>query len=84
MCSLGKALYNFSNLCKNMKTSIFKEVPIEVDNNANNKEEDTNIDLHLESIMDRNLSQVAEITTTNNKSSISTLEEFCKENIWFF
>jgi hypothetical protein len=82
MCGLDKAICStFQSIAmnKNMKTSLFKEVPIEIESDANDKDEEIDFDLHVKDIMNKNLNRVIEVATINKKSTISTLKELARK-----
>jgi plastocyanin domain-containing protein len=61
-----------------MKYSLFKEGPIEVEDNLNENEEEADIDLHVESIIEKTSPQVAKIARINNNSYISNFKGFSR------
>lgn len=62
---------------EHMKTPLFKETPFELERVESSEiEEETDPDDSMEAIMEDGLVQVAEIITTNKKSTISSL------NLW--
>ena len=63
---------------ENIKNSLFKEELAMVEEYSN-KKEDTDIDLHLEIIMDESLSWVAETLEINNLSRVLALKGFVRK-----
>jgi hypothetical protein len=60
---------------ENMRNPLFKEDPIQLEINPNDKKDDIDTDIHVDIIMSEGLSRAAEIATKNSKPSMSTLRD---------
>jgi hypothetical protein len=63
---------------EHMKRPLFKDVHLQVENNSNNKEEETDTDMNIQAIMEENLIRVAKFTTIN-KSGVLTLKGLARK-----
>jgi hypothetical protein len=52
---------------------------MEVENDQNEKKEETDTDLQVESIMDDSLTKITKITAINKRSSVSSLRDLARK-----
>ena len=81
MCGLDKAFcstFQTTTMNENMKTPLFKKTGVQLESDTKDNEDDTDIDLHVECIMNENLNRVYEISTLS-KNSISTLKGLARK-----
>jgi hypothetical protein len=82
MCGLDKAFnqtFQINAMDENMRNPLFKEDPIQLEINPNDKKDDIDTDIHVDIIMSEGLSRAAEITTKNSKSSMSILRDLARK-----
>jgi hypothetical protein len=82
MCGLDRAfhkVFQTNSMDENMKIPLFKEMHMEVENDQNEKKEETDTDLQVESIMDDSLTKITKITAINKRSSVSSLRDLARK-----
>ena len=77
MCGLDQAFeptFQTSAMEEHMKSSLFKEV-VDAEQDFREKEDDTDPDLSVELVMERNLCNVANVTAENRRSTVANMKD---------